>query len=90
MDSFTKSIIHNARLEVEDRFKLAFDEIAETELEALTKHYGSLQICFQIAEKAGSYRHLHLLIPQLLKESEQRYGIIFGFQNEFVEAMKPK
>lgn len=90
MDSFTKSITHNARLVVEERFQRAFNEIPEAELDALTKHYGNLRLCFQLVEETGSYRHLHLLIPQLLKESEQHYGITFDFQNEFLEAMKPK
>jgi len=90
MDSFARSIIHNARLEFKDCFKKAFDEIPEDKIEAITKHYGNLQLCFELAENMNSSRHLHLLIPKLIKESEQKYGITFNFQKEFIELMEQK
>jgi len=84
------AIIHNARLEFKDCFKKTFDKIPEDQLEVLTNHYGKLQLCFELAENMNSYRHLHLLIPQLLKESEEKYGVTFNFQKEFIELMDSK
>lgn len=87
MDNLKRTIAHNAWLKIEPQIRQAFETVPEDKLEPLTKHWGNLRLCFQIVEEMGSDRHLHLLIPRLLKKAEQDYAITFEIPDEFKKLM---